>query len=644
MTTQQALQIIQEKKFHKFYKQSCEYSMDISVHADDEPPGELITKRRPKESKEIQEYREAIRIAKTEAPISKVINSLMKIRKSQDWAIKYPKEVNPKIAKDETLHEYMENDFPRYTSFTNWFFSVCFKQYLIDANAVSLIMPENILDSKNGYQVKENQYLEPYPVIYNSHQILDYSQGHYLLHSQEKNIYVKERTAYEGNIYYLVDNTTIYEIKEVDPKPSYTITPYEHKLGIMPVVKLGGVVKKEMKNICLYKSRISPMIPELKEALREYSDLQAEIVQHVHSTLWTIAAQQCTTCGGAGKVIGAKDSPLVKCKTCKGKGTFPFNPFENFEVRQPKAGETAIPTPPAGYINKQIDIAKLQDQRVQDHIYYALSAINFEFLANTPLNQSGKAKEIDRSEIDNFTNAVAEDIIRIFDDHYYIINEYRYNIIIPKEADRKKEIPFIPVPQKYDILSEEFIIDEIAKARTSNLNRAITNAVEIEYAHKKFGTDNYIRDFVINCIQLDPFASEPDDMLILKLQNGGISKIKYVVHCNIKDFVARAVEEDQGFYQKPFLEKQMVIEEFAQEEIDNNSPSVKVLKMVNGNQTNDGTFNIGDNVKIVAGKEKSPAMADTTMAISAINDNGIADLTAPDGTTVSYNMSDLMAA
>ncbi len=53
--------------------------------------------------------------------------------------------------------------------------------------------------------------------------------------------------------------------------------------------------------------------------------MQAEIVQHIHSTLVTHAPQKCTNCDGVGKVIGGKDSPAIKCPTCKGKGIFPFN-------------------------------------------------------------------------------------------------------------------------------------------------------------------------------------------------------------------------------------------------------------------------------------------------------------------------------
>lgn len=649
MTPQEAHDFIIAKSRHKFYKDTVTMAYDLSIHADGEPPKDIITARRPKESKEIQAYRETIYVSKTEAPVFKVFNSLMKIRKSQDWMIKYSKN-HSKIADKETLEQYMEKDFPKYSSFTNWFFAICFKQYLIDANAVSFLMPENLLDNQGAYEVEEtNEYLEPYPVIYNSHQILDYSQDHYLLHSAEKNIYTKGKSNNEGDIFYLVDSNSIYEFKEIDPKPEYTITTYAHNLGELPVVKLGGWVKKELKNLCLYKSRISPMLPELKEAVREYSDLQAEIVQHIHSTLWAIESQKCNTCSGSGKVISGKDAAPIKCKDCKGRGFYPFNPYENFIVRAPKAGESASPTPPVGYIQKQIEIAKLQNERVQDHIYYALAAINCEFLTSTPLNQSGKAKQVDRSEIDNFVHSVAEDIIRIFDDHYSISNNYRNRIIVPNQDERETLLPFINVPIKYDILSEEFLVDEVAKARQSSINKAILNACEIEYANKKFGADDDIRNFVISCIELDPFASEAEDMIILKLTNGGISKQKYIIHCNIKEFIRRAINEVNGFYDLSYADKEKTINKYADEVIKENSASGRVLSMIQGGKqtvpsNNNNGYNIGDNVKIIAGKEKIPAHADMPMTVAGIQSNGTYNLKASDGSTALYNVNDLMAA
>lgn len=582
ITPQDAFELIKDEKYHKFYKQACQYALDLAIHADEEPPGELLTARRPKESNDIKKYRETIYIHKTEAPIAKVRTSLMKIRKSQDWMIKYKDEENSRIVAEESLRTYTEKTFPKYQSFTNWFFDVCFNQYLIDANAVAFIMPNNLKETGGSYAIGEgNEYLRPYPVIYNSHQVLNYSSEYYLLHSAEKSTYQhKGRTYDDGEIYYLIDKQVIYELRQSSPKPDFDVIEYRHDLGVLPVVSLNGMVKKEMRELCLYKSRISPMVPELKEALREYSDLQAEVVQHLHSTLWTKAPQKCTNCNGIGKVIG-KTKAQINCPSCKGKGTFPFNPYEVMEVREPKAGETGITGEPAGFIQKQTEIVKIQNERVQDHIYYSYASIGFEFLMSTPLNQSGTAKAYDRSEIDNFSHSVAEDVVRIIDRCYFIFGEYRHRVIVPNAQDRKELLPYIPVPQKYDILSEQFTLDEVTKLKTANIDTGIINATLIDYANKKFGNDEDMKNFVVSCIILDPFASENEDALLMKLQNGGISKEAYTVHCNIKTFVKRAVEKDENFYSLSFADKTKVIIDFAKEMIKENSASAKVLSMVN---------------------------------------------------------------
>lgn len=578
--TEDIVKLIQSNKKHEFYDKSVEYALDIAIHADEESPGELLKERRPKESETILKYREKIYVHKTEYPVFKVSSSLMKIRKSQDWMIKFPQEENSIIATNETLENYTEYNFPKHTSFTNWFFAVCFKQYIIDANAVSLVVPLGVFDK--DYKADDSTYLQPYPTIFNSKQILDYSNDYYLLESEEKHTYTVGKAAVEGKIFYYVDKDFVYELKETtsEGKLSYLINPYAHNLGIMPVVRLYGVTKKEKKHVSLFKSRISPMIPSLKEALREYSDLQAEVVQHIHSTLVYYQGQDCTKCNGTGKVIGGKDKAPIECKSCKGKGKYPFNPYENFEVRQPKAGEPAAPNPAAYYLQKSIEIAKLQDQRVRDHIRDALSSINFEFLDKSPLNQSGYAKDVDKSELNNFVHSVAEDMVRIFDDHYYLFNEYRYKIVIPNKENREKLLPTIPVPQKYDILSEQYVLEEIVKLKEKNVDTSILNASLVDYANKKFGNDEEIRDYICSCIELDPFASENEDNLLSKLQNNGISKVNYVIHCNIKDFVKKAVEEDEDFYDKKYSEKFAVVKGYAEEMIKENSASAKVISMV----------------------------------------------------------------
>ena len=151
---------------HEDYDDAVEMYEELETHADGEYPGELIDQRRPAESDDIKNYRKKIFVPITKPVFTKIYNSLMKIRKSQDWMISFPNELPAVIAEDESPEKYLMYKMPRNGSITNWMFSVCFKQYLIDANAAVLTLPTN-------WEKQDNQYYEPYPMIFNSEDVLD---------------------------------------------------------------------------------------------------------------------------------------------------------------------------------------------------------------------------------------------------------------------------------------------------------------------------------------------------------------------------------------------------------------------------------------------------------------------------------------
>jgi hypothetical protein len=53
-----------------------------------------------------------------------------------------------------------------------------------------------------------------------------------------------------------------------------------------------------------------------------------------------------------------------------------------------------------------------------------------------------------------------------------------------------------------------------------------------------------------------------------RLSNGGISRIDYVVSCNISPFVTRATEADTGFIALPYAAAIAILRGYAQELID----------------------------------------------------------------------------
>ena len=526
---------------HEDYEDAVEMYEELETHADGEYPGELIDQRRPAESDEIKHYRKKIFVPITKPVFTKVYNSLMKIRKSQDWMVQFPAELPAVIAEDESPEKYLMYKMPRNGSITNWMFSVCFKQYLIDANAAVLTLPTN-------WEKQDNQYYEPYPMIFNSEDVLDYKEGLYYVlkeHDEDK---------------YWVIQPDIIQIFEVKDYAVREVFQMPNALGYIPVRHLYGMTIENYKDRALYESRISGIVPKMNEALREYSDLQAEIVQHIHSTMWSMQPQQCGRCKGLGEIPKENSAP-IKCPSCSGKGLLPLNPFEHLVLPAPRAGEPAIPTPPIGYVQKQTDIAKLQEERIRQHIYDALSAINMEFLAETPLSQSGVAKQVDREELYSFVHSIAEDIVRIMDEIIYDICAWRYSGVT---SDIRALLPYIPVPERFDMLSGKVLVDELTSMVNAKVDPAIINAAQIELAGKKF-TDSEVKDLVVLKLKLDPFAGVPEENISLQRMYNAIDQNDLIIHANINKFVTRALEEVQDFANLSYADQMAVMLRYAQE-------------------------------------------------------------------------------
>lgn len=186
-----------------------------------------------------------------------------------------------------------------------------------------------------------------------------------------------------------------------------------------------------------------------------------------------------------------------------------------------------------------------------------------QFLLQTPLSQSGYAKEIDRDELNNFVYAVAEDLVHILDQCYWFIVHYRYSMVVPLEHERNKLLPRIAVPEKFDILSLRYLLDEIVLAIEKNLHPALLQTMLLEYVSKKFYTNPELRDLLVCSLRLDPMPCVPDGEKVLRKQNGGITETDYIISCNATVFVQRAVTQHPDFYQWPRPQQLETLRDYA---------------------------------------------------------------------------------
>lgn len=546
----------------------------LKSHASGTMPQKLISERRPNESEEIQKYRASIYVPITKRTISKVFSSLEKIRRSQDWQVQFDANKVPKtIVEDETPEKYIESNYPHFSSLTNWTFSVLLRKYLLDANGIVAVIPEHL--PENG-----SDYVKPIAEFFDSDQIMSYVEGEYVvLKSRDTTSYMTADGVQETNgaIYHLLTKTQYVRFEQIAHDEFSEDDIYIHNIGELPAFKVGGVYHSRVNNDTIYESRIAGMIPSLDEAAREYSDLQAELLQHIHSEKYMYTNVECPECKGLGRIPEMDADGNITgektCPHCKGSGKIAnVSPYGVFMINAGRAMEQQLPNPPIGYVQKSTEIAKFADEHVRQHIMDALAAINMEFLADTPLSQSGVAKAYDRDELNNFVNGVAEDVVAIDDKIAKFIIEYRYKMVVPNDNARRDLLPKINVPTKFDILNVSTLMAELKAARDAQANPIILRELEIDYAKKQFNTDPEIAHIIETTFMLDPLFGKSDEEKMTMLSNDGVSKRDYIISCNINAFIQRAVREDANFMQLDYEKQRDVLKGYADEIEKENEP------------------------------------------------------------------------
>lgn len=547
---------------HACYAKTVELAKRLARHADGKNYGELIETRRPGESKRIKKYRQAIIVEKTKETWSSVITELGKIRKADDWGVRYEVEKFPaKIAKGETLQDYCETKYPNFGSLTNWIFQALLKKYSVDSHCAILNMPLEEVDTV--------EFRRPYNFLFPAANVYEFSENQYSILLSKKTVeYEEGGTKMKGKVFYVVNTETIERWEQINSKLDFQrASVLEHKFGYLPVRLTKGVVADTEDESSVWESRFMPMAPALDECIREYSDLQAAVVQHLHPEKAVVKNQECSECNGIGKIQGKGGlEPPKSCEKCGGTGWVASGPYKNYMYAPKQLGQADdIKWPPVVYIDKPgvAEIIKLQNERVADHQYQALASINMHFLWKVPINESGVAKAVDQDALNNFVNLVTEDLISIMDWTYKCTNDWRYTFLVESEEDRNSWLPKVPVPTNFNILSSTYYIDEIKKARDGKVNPLLINYLELAYTNKMFNADHSLKDKLSAIIDLDPLSGYSHDDKGAMIMNKGVEDLDYIISCNISAFIRTAIEKDQRFISKTYDEKMAVLRELA---------------------------------------------------------------------------------
>lgn len=545
--------------YYPLYDDSVKLYDSLRIHADGEFPEKMIQERRPSETDEILLYRKSTYKAITKLPISKVIASFSKIRRSPDWIIDYPKVKTARIIEEETLEEYCNKNLPGYGSLNNWLFGLLLKQNLIDPNAVIAVIP---LEA-----ITEDAYTKPVPIVFNSNQVIEFNEKekYAILRSKRKTNYLVDENIHKvGEIYYYIDDKEIvvYEQKKGGFEPVFQ---QKNIIGQFPVFKVKAEAFKQYDNMSLSRSRIDAMVPFLDEAACEYSDLKGSKIQHLYPLFWYYQNKDCNKCNGTGKKPSADGQ--IECTSCSGNGKIKFSPFAHLAIDPAELGKQANPIPPAGFVQKDTVILELQEKSVEKNMFKALGAVNMQFLDQTPLAISGEAKQVDREELNNTVYNFAEDLVYAADKAIYYINEWRYFFLVADAKARKEMLPNIPVPQNFDLLPEDYLMKEVTDARTAKVNPLLIATLEQQLAAKKFYNQPDLAGNIQLYFDLDPLPGLSVDEKMSLISNKAITQQDFVISSYMASFIKRALRNDAKFYEKSYDQQMKVLMSFADEKI-----------------------------------------------------------------------------
>jgi hypothetical protein len=248
-------------------------------------------------------------------------------------------------------------------------------------------------------------------------------------------------------------------------------------------------------------------------------------------------------------------------------------------------GETAAPTPPAGYVQKQTEIAKLQADRIEGYRYKALAAVNMQFLDVAPTAQSGVAKSYDRDETNNTFYGVATDIARIYEGIADLCARWRYTDM---GADIEAMLPKVLIPNTFDVVGSGYLVEEMKIAKDSGINDAVLAQIEKELIRKRFADQPMLQKQLFDAYDLDPMSGMTEDEKALRVSNRGASKQDYIISSYITDFVRRAYETEANFGERSSEEKLAVLRRFADEKMRAVSAAAAVdIRNDNGDSDND---------------------------------------------------------
>jgi hypothetical protein len=538
------LDAIREGKHrHKYYQKTVDHARDMGVHVEGEMPKHLLEINRPNEQEEIKQYRLDTYEPVTQSLSEKVVNTVNKIFNPRLWSVEYPEQQG-----NDTLAQYLTEDYPFYRSIINFITETYTVKDFSDPNGAIVVLPQN-------FDIPDTELYEPVATVYPSETLVDYDEHYYTF-------------LFEDVIKIFTKNEIMYWKKE-GKQNWVNFFMYTHNFGFAPVFRLGGVIKGK-KEPFYFESFIRGVLPHWNQVVQLTSDLQAAYVNHLYMDKWEFETE-CDNDGCVGGNIrttiqNGKDTEEidVQCKRCNGRGKVSRSPFGIHTVNRDAINiDAPLPTPPAGYIDKPIEVVDKVEDRIKKEERRGLASINMEIVQMVGTDQSGKAKTVDREDLNAFLSRYSRHVFEyVLPRLISSIAVWRYSTVA-KVSDL---LPSISQPKDFNILSLEQLATEYKDASNAKVSDGYLQHIELEIVQSKFANNEDARKLNEALIMLNPYPGKSVDEM-LTLRNLGEKEWSIYKGIHLIELVNIAVEDDKKFLDKSLKDQRDIIDEMAKKAV-----------------------------------------------------------------------------
>lgn len=556
---------------HEHYHACCDHAKVMSWHVYGKKPEELLKRARPREDPAITAYRLDSYEPITESTCKKALAIIHKIFDANLYSIRFDKAANSEI-----LERYTTEDYPRFNSVVNYVANFALKKMMADPNAVLLVQPYY-------YEIAGNQRPEPIVTCYASKDIYLITDEYVLLFDKKEEETRDDGAQIKRVLFTYADKNGIYKfsVTTINGKDAQieTLEEYIHNWNELPVWYLSGEFSDE--NYGLFESFIYGAVPYWNEAINDHSDVVGGYRNHMWPHKWEFADECEYVHDGLypcqnGRYFNTELNRRYTCPSCGGSGKHTAkSPLETTLVNRDKFND---PGPaggqiPFGYVTVPTDALAMLEAASEKKLVEGLAALwmNLE----TGLNQSGKAKEMDRSELQQFLQRIADVVFEVhLTNIFYFFTKLMFGVEVKNPETLREIEPEISKPTQFDVYSTLELTDQFAKAKEAKVNPSYLQIKQKEIQNKEFQTNPELLARLNLYLDLDPLAEVNSDEVALKIMNKTITMQTAIIHDNIRVFVDRAMEEDKAFDKKLPSEQRAVLEGYADEVVEENKVEI----------------------------------------------------------------------